>query len=154
MLLFYIRRLSKWSNLSNTITFLTSVDSLSLGDALRDLDAKDILRKDFILLQAGVVTNLELRPLLDKHREIVKVDKGAVMSLVHRKMLPGHRSRSKNPYQNPVVVVDSKTNRIVSYNIKVPTKKLTIPLVSYLYFAELRNQKLNIIKSDKIVNNF
>lgn len=39
----------------------------SLGDALRDLYAKRLLRKHFILLNANTVTNADLYKILQKH---------------------------------------------------------------------------------------
>lgn len=39
----------------------------SLGDALRDLYAKHLLRKYFILLTADTVTNANLKKILDAH---------------------------------------------------------------------------------------
>lgn len=40
----------------------------SLGDAMRDLDAKAMIRSDFILLGGDVVGNLHLKPILEKHK--------------------------------------------------------------------------------------
>ncbi|CAG7834863.1 unnamed protein product [Allacma fusca] len=119
---------SKWSSLGSTINVVSSEDSQTLGDAMRDLDAKALVRNDFILVQAGVITNIALRPLLDKFRETVKQDKGAVMTLVHRKMSLGHRSRPRNV--NHIVTVDSRSGKIISYNFKLSGKKLSIPLES------------------------
>jgi hypothetical protein len=73
------------------------------------------------------VTNLPLKPLLSRHKEIVKADKGAVMTLVHRKMLPGHRSRPKG--QNTAIVVNSMTQKIIAYDHKPTGKRLCVPLV-------------------------
>lgn len=39
----------------------------SLGDALRDLYAKRLLRKNFILLNADTVTNADLHQILQTH---------------------------------------------------------------------------------------
>lgn len=39
----------------------------SLGDALRDLYAKRLLRKHFILLNADTVTNANLQRILQSH---------------------------------------------------------------------------------------
>lgn len=43
-------------------------DCHSLGDALRDLEGKGLIRGDFILLSADVVSNVQLKPILEKHR--------------------------------------------------------------------------------------
>ena len=125
----FFPRNSGWLDLPTAINVIASDDTNTLGEALRDLDAKALLRNDFILLEAGVVTNIRLKPLLEKHRATVAQDKGAVMTLVHRKVSPGHRSRSK--VANPVVAIDSKTGKIISYQAKVSGRKFPIPLVSF-----------------------
>lgn len=91
------------------------------------MDAKGVLRGDFILMNAGVICNLNLRSLLNIHRENVKKDKGAVMTLVHRKLLPGHRSRSK--LSTTVVVVEASTEKIIAYDGKMSGDKLYLPIV-------------------------
>lgn len=94
---------------------------------MRDLDGKGVIKNDFILLSPGVVTNLALKPLLSLHRQTIKEDKGAVLTLVHRKMDSNHRSRAKN--QNTAIVVDSKTKKTLAFDAKPTGKKLHIPLV-------------------------
>lgn len=43
---------------------------LSVGDMIRDLDSKALIRSDFVLLDGGVVSNLPLRPILEEHRYV------------------------------------------------------------------------------------
>uniref|UniRef100_A0AAY4A3F1 Translation initiation factor eIF2B subunit epsilon n=1 Tax=Denticeps clupeoides TaxID=299321 RepID=A0AAY4A3F1_9TELE len=52
---------SKWcrSNSSNTVHFITSDTYRSLGDVLRDVDAKALLRSDFILVYGDVVSSID-----------------------------------------------------------------------------------------------
>lgn len=127
--LFTFFRKSKWSDLPVKIHIISSEDCGSLGDALRDLDAKGMIRNDFILMAAGVVTNKALKPWLEMHRKTAKLDKGAVMTLIHRQMSDGHRSRSAS--QNSAIVADAKSGKIIAYSRKVTGKKLKIPLVSF-----------------------
>jgi len=112
------------------IHVISSEDCQSLGDALRDLDAKGMIRGDFILMAAGVITNKGLRGWLDMHKKTMKADKGAVMTLVQRKIPPGHRSRSKA--QEAAIVVNSSTGKVIAYSQKVKGKALSIPLVRFL----------------------
>jgi len=104
---------------------------MSLGDAMRDLDGKGVIKNDFILVSAGVVTNLALKPLLQLHRDTTKEDKGAVLTLVHRKMDSNHRSRPK--HQNTAIVVNSQTRKVIAFDSKPTGKKLQIPLVFVLF---------------------
>jgi translation initiation factor eIF-2B subunit epsilon len=50
------------------ITVMVSESCRSLGDAMRDLDAKAVIRGDFILLSGDMVANLNLLPILEHHR--------------------------------------------------------------------------------------
>lgn len=118
---------SKWSELSVKIQVICSEDCQSLGDALRELDAKGTIRNDFILMSTGVIVNKGLKPWLEMHRNTMKQDKGAVMTLVHRVVPEGHRSRSKNTASS--IIVNSKNGKILAYNERLPGKRVKIPLV-------------------------
>lgn len=50
-----------------TVQVVGSDGCLSLGDALRDLYAKRLLRKYFILLNADTVTNANLQNIIQTH---------------------------------------------------------------------------------------
>lgn len=125
----FFDRNSKWTELNVKINVISSEDCDSLGDALRDLDAKGIIRNDFILMSAGVVTNVALKPLLDGHRKTMKLDKGAVMTLVHRKMPMGHRSRSSR--DNQAVIIDNGTGKVLAYSHKTRDSGIEIPTVHF-----------------------
>lgn len=51
-----------------TVTVMVSQMCRSLGDAMRDLDAKAVIRSDFILVFGDMVGNLNLLPILEHHR--------------------------------------------------------------------------------------
>ena len=52
-----------------SITAIGNEDCRSLGDAMRDLDSKGLLRNDFILISTGdTISNVNLLPLLEKHK--------------------------------------------------------------------------------------
>jgi len=63
-------RKSKWSELASamTITVMVSETCRSLGDAMRDLDGKAVIRSDFILVSGEMVANLNFLPILEHHR--------------------------------------------------------------------------------------
>lgn len=56
-----------WS-LTMKVNVIVSESCRSFGDCLRDLDAKGLIRGDFVLLEAGVVSNIKLMPLIKKHK--------------------------------------------------------------------------------------
>jgi len=43
-------------------------DCRSLGDSLRDIDGKSLIRGDFILLSAAVVANVNIKPIMETHK--------------------------------------------------------------------------------------
>lgn len=63
-------RKSKWCRASspNTVYVITSEMYRSLGDVLRDVDAKSLLRSDFLLVYGDVVSNIDIGPALQEHR--------------------------------------------------------------------------------------
>lgn len=63
-------RKSKWCRPSspNTVHIITSDLYRSLGDVLRDVDAKSLVRSDFILVYGDVVSNIDISRALQEHR--------------------------------------------------------------------------------------
>ena len=63
-------RQSKWSSESSPCEIVTIVseDCRSLGDALRDIDAKGIIKSDFVLVNGDVVASLKLKQMIEEHK--------------------------------------------------------------------------------------
>lgn len=63
-------RNSKWCRPthSNVVHVVTSELYRSLGDVLRDVDAKSLVRSDFILVTGDVVSNINIEAALEEHR--------------------------------------------------------------------------------------
>ena len=51
-----------------TVTVISSENCSSLGDAMRDLYSKALLKKDFILLSVDVIGNVNLKSLVHEHK--------------------------------------------------------------------------------------
>lgn len=66
--LFY--RKSKWCRPTspNMVHIITSDLYRSLGDVLRDVDAKSLVRSDFLLVYGDVVSNIDVSQALQEHR--------------------------------------------------------------------------------------
>jgi translation initiation factor eIF-2B subunit epsilon len=66
------------------IHFIYNFECQSVGDALREIDDKGIVRTNFILLTASaVITNINLKERLAAHLNTVKtVDKSCIMSIL------------------------------------------------------------------------
>ena len=72
---------------------IVSQECMSVGDAMRELDAKQLIDTDFILVTGDVVSNMKLDKVLEEHRARRQADKSAIMTMVLKKASPQHRSR-------------------------------------------------------------
>ena len=52
------------------------------GEALREIDIKDIIKSDFVLVSGDVVSNMDLGAALKAHRARRDKDKNALMTMV------------------------------------------------------------------------
>lgn len=50
------------------ITIIVSERCTSLGDAMRDIDNKAVIKGDFVLLSAFTISNVKLTKVLEYHR--------------------------------------------------------------------------------------
>ncbi|KAK1878770.1 Translation initiation factor eIF-2B subunit epsilon [Dissostichus eleginoides] len=120
---------SKWCRPTspNTVHIITSEFYRSLGDVLRDVDAKSLLRSDFVLVYGDVVSNIDLSQAVQEHRHRRKVEKNiSVMTMVFKESSPGHRSRCEE--DDVIVAVDSKSQRILHYQRTQGLKRLQFPM--------------------------
>ncbi|KAG9831650.1 nucleotide-diphospho-sugar transferase, partial [Aureobasidium melanogenum] len=81
----YIQQ-SKWtSKVSpfNNVEIVRS-SSNSIGDAMRDLDARAVLAGDFLIVYGDVVSNLPIEAAIAAHRQRRTKDKNAIMTMVLR----------------------------------------------------------------------
>lgn len=61
-------------------------DCKSVGDVLRRLDEEQLIKSDFVLVQGGVVSNLDLKQCLLQHRERRKKDADFILTKVFKSM--------------------------------------------------------------------
>ncbi|XP_023012406.2 eukaryotic translation initiation factor 2B subunit epsilon isoform X1 [Leptinotarsa decemlineata] len=120
-----IRNMDGWT-VTMKVNIIASESCHSLGDCLRDLDAKGLLRGDFVLIEPGTISNVQLLPLLKRHSETTKNDKYAAMTLVLQEAGVGYIGRC--PEEEMLVLVDpdkrilfhKKLGKIREKNIKFP----------------------------------
>ena len=79
----------------------------SVGDALRDIDRRSLIRTDFVLVSGDLVANMQLREVIQRHRELKKKDKMLVMTCVYKKAKPKHRTRS---VEDDILICTSTSN--------------------------------------------
>uniref|UniRef100_A0A6Q2WSE2 Translation initiation factor eIF2B subunit epsilon n=1 Tax=Esox lucius TaxID=8010 RepID=A0A6Q2WSE2_ESOLU len=96
---------SKWCRPTspNVVHIITSDLYRSLGDVLRDVDAKTLVRNDFILVYGDVVSNIDVSQALQEHRHRRKED-------------------------DVIVAMDSKSKRVLHYQKTQGLKKLQFPM--------------------------
>lgn len=80
---------------------------------MRDLDNRDLITGDFLLVSGDVVSNMSIETALAKHRARRERNKDAIMTMVLREAGVGHRTKSKG--SRPVFVIDPGAERCLYY---------------------------------------
>ncbi|XP_005284087.2 translation initiation factor eIF2B subunit epsilon [Chrysemys picta bellii] len=120
---------SKWCRRtsSNKVRIVTSDLYRSLGDVLRDVDAKSLVRSDFLLVSGDVVSNINVSAALEEHRMRRKLDKNvSVMTMIFKESSPGHRARCQE--DDIILAMDSTTNRVLHYQRTQELKRFRFPV--------------------------
>ncbi|THY45115.1 translation initiation factor-like protein eif-2b epsilon subunit [Aureobasidium pullulans] len=113
---------SKWtSKVSpfNNVEIVRS-SSNSIGDAMRDLDARAVLTGDFLIVYGDVVSNLPIEAAIAAHRQRRTKDKNAIMTMVLREAGTVHRTKMQRV--SPVFVLDPTKNRCLHYEQMRPNQ--------------------------------
>jgi len=106
---------SKWASpdVGMEVCTIVSDSCLSLGDALRDIEAKSIIRSDFVLVHGDLVANVKLVSIFEEHKQRRAAIKGAVMTMLYKEAPPKHATRRRE--DEFIVAVNSQTKRVISY---------------------------------------
>lgn len=97
---------------SMTIQVHSSEKNESTGDCLRDLDAKALIKNDFVIMDVGCCGNLPLTELLEAHKKLKKIDNNVILTSVVRNLF------TKNPAEIgefPIYVIDPRTGLLLHY---------------------------------------
>ncbi|XP_069129392.1 translation initiation factor eIF2B subunit epsilon-like [Argopecten irradians] len=123
----YIRN-SKWSDSSCpcTVSTILSEGCMSMGEALREIDAKSIIRSDFILVFGDVVANVKLQDIVEQHKKRREKDKNTVMTMVMKKTPPTHCTRCRE--DDLVLVIEQPSSRVLHYQKLAYQTKVDIPV--------------------------
>lgn len=116
---------SVWKAQRNlTVTTIESHDCGSVGDALRFIDQRNVVRGDFVLVSGDTVSNMSLKQVLQEHKERRKKDKLAVMTMVVKRTKPSsvtHQNRLGN--DELLLAVDSENRQLLYYEDKKDSGK-------------------------------
>ncbi|KAI9243531.1 nucleotide-diphospho-sugar transferase [Sporodiniella umbellata] len=116
---------SNWTkaNSSLSVQVIAAPDCLSVGDALRELDARQLITTDFVLTTGELVSNIKLDKALEEHRARKKTDKNSIMTVLLKEATRTHTSRAKD--MSSVYVLDPRTDQCVYYEpvVSLPRKR-------------------------------
>lgn len=106
---------SRWSKSSSSMSIQLVVNNecMSMGDALRDIDARSIIHSDFILVCGDIVSNINLTKALSLHKQRRQVDRSYIMTMVLKETSPFHRSRER--CECGIFALDGATGECVAY---------------------------------------
>ena len=123
-----------WSRIS--ISFIISEGCRSLGDALRDIDAKGSIRGSFILIRGDAFTNIDLAAALSNHCTTHNKDKGATMTMLLRNF--GSTNDSLLRKEASLVVSDRTSRKVLHYSkLRNGEKKVKLELNWFLDHSEI-----------------
>ncbi|CAO3589855.1 unnamed protein product [Absidia cylindrospora] len=95
------------------VKIVQTPDAMSVGDALRELDARQLITNDFILTSGDLVSNIKLDKAIEAHRARKKTDKNAIMTMVLKEAARSHTSRPQEA--SSVFVLDPKSDKCLFY---------------------------------------
>ena len=111
----YIKKSDKWTNaqLGVEVRTIESQSATSAGDALRSVHEMDLIRNnDFVLIAGDVVSNIDLKPIIERHREARKKDPTLIMSSVFAR-----KKTLTIPTSDSVTLsIAPETNTLLSYD--------------------------------------
>ncbi|KAI1171622.1 eIF4-gamma/eIF5/eIF2-epsilon [Nemania sp. FL0916] len=110
---------SRWSPLLrscpfSTVEFIRVADAHSVGDFLRDLDKRNIISGDFLLVHGDLVSNLQLDRALAAHKARREANRDSCMTMVLREA-GDDEHRTKPKAITPIFIIDPKKNRCLHY---------------------------------------
>ena len=84
---------SPWSSPNSRIkiTSIVTPEARSVGDVMRELDSKQIITSDFILISGDVVSTIPLQDVVREHKERRRINQSCIMTMVWKPL--GIRNR-------------------------------------------------------------
>lgn len=92
----FYNRDSKWSQPSlglKIVPIITSKETFTPGDAMRDIYTRGIITSDFVLVMGDLVSNIRIDEVVRVHRERRRTNKDAIMTMVVKPSGVTHRTR-------------------------------------------------------------
>lgn len=123
-------------SLKLSISLIVSEGCASLGDALRDIDAKGSISGNFILIRGDAFINANLMNAMSAHCAKLEKDKAATMTMLLRNV--GSLNGSLLNRETCLVVSDKSSKKILHYrNLRNNEKKVELELDWFLDHGEV-----------------
>ncbi|KAH8106716.1 hypothetical protein BXZ70DRAFT_243863 [Cristinia sonorae] len=107
---------SKWSKPTHglkIVPIITSKETFTPGDAMRDIYTRGIITSDFVLVQGDLVSNVRIDEVVRLHKERRRTNKDVIMTMVVKESGTVHRTRSLG--ESAVFVLDAQTSECLHY---------------------------------------
>ncbi|KAI8369361.1 nucleotide-diphospho-sugar transferase [Radiomyces spectabilis] len=106
---------SPWmkSNCPLNVQIVQTPECMSVGDAIRELDARQLITTDFILTSGDLISNMKLDKAIEAHRARKRTDKNSIMTMLLKEASPTHSARAKD--DSSIFVMDPLSDRCVHY---------------------------------------
>jgi translation initiation factor eIF-2B subunit epsilon len=121
----YLRQ-SRWNDLLS-INCITSNTCTSAGDALREIDALNVIRSDpFVLISGDVVANINLQRAIAYHKQKRAEDSNNIMTLTLKKV---QKTAGIKPLTDDLVIaMNKKTSQLVLFDNNICRNKVSLPI--------------------------
>lgn len=75
------------------VPIITSKETFTPGDAMRDIYTRGIITSDFVLVMGDLVSNVKIDEVVRVHKERRRTNKDAIMTMVVKESGAVHRTR-------------------------------------------------------------
>ena len=96
------------------LTLIAVPEARSVGDMMRELDAHQVIKSDFVLMHGDAVGNLDLAAVVAAHKQRRRVDRNAIMTVCT--MPVAEHSRVRPFGDQSVFTVAPSTSQLLYYN--------------------------------------
>jgi len=91
-----MHRNSRWSHPSTglkIVPLMTTRETFSPGDAMRDIYTHGIIPSDFVLVSGDLISNIRIDEIVRVHKDRRKTNENAIMTMVVKESGARHRTR-------------------------------------------------------------
>lgn len=108
------------------------------GDALRELDRRQLVQSNpFVLMSGDVVANVDLRTIIVEHQRRQRMDANCIMTSVFKELRPSCTTSVRPVDTDLVVGIDAATSQLVLYDDAPTSSRLRLPTLFLDQHAQL-----------------